>query len=330
MFSVVIVNWNGKEVLPPCLDSLYNGSRKPAQVIIVDNASGDNSVSLIRERYPQCQLISLENNLGFSGGANRALPLVTEEYLLLLNNDTVLHHHALEEMEKGIAENPECGMFALQIRLDDEHLDSAGIGVSPDGMSKQRYHNEHPSVITEAGNNDDYPLPSGCAALYRTELLRRYGFFDERFFAYCEDTDLGLRLCRAEAKSMLIKKAVVYHRHSYSHGKFSAEKVFYVERNHLLVAFKNFPALFLLLLPFTTFIRLSVQLKALSEQNTLQGFTDETGKGKLCLLTLKAWIDAVRLFFFRKGGKKEKEVPLPRLSPGKFCRLRMPFRELFK
>ena len=104
-------------------------------------------------------------------------------------------------------------------------------------------------------------FPSACAALYRREMIEQIGFFDDDFFAYCEDTDLGLRGRIAGWRAVLARDAVVYHRYSRSGGEFSPFKLYLVERNHYWVALKSFPLRMLLALPFWTFVRYLVQAR---------------------------------------------------------------------
>ena len=143
---------------------------------------------------------------------------------------------------------PDVGMCASQVRLaSDGRLDSAGMLLCLDGSSKQRGHLEPPASYAR---KEEALLPSGSAALYRREMLEEIGLFDESFFLYCEDTDLGLRARWAGWECLYVPDAVVEHRYSHSSGKASALKAYYVERNRLFVIFKNFPLLDLLLVPF--------------------------------------------------------------------------------
>ena len=139
-------------------------------------------------------------------------------------------------------------MCASQVRLaGEDRLDSAGMLLCLDGSSKQRGHQESPASYSR---NEEALLPSGSAALYRREMLEEIGVFDESFFLYCEDTDLGLRARWAGWECLYVPEAMVEHRYSHSAGKASALKAYYVERNRLFVIFKNFPLLDLALVPF--------------------------------------------------------------------------------
>jgi GT2 family glycosyltransferase len=144
-------------------------------------------------------------------------------------------------------------MCASQVRFYGEHrLDSAGMLVCRDGSSRQRGHGKAP---------EDFPVveetlfPSGSAALYRRAMLEVVGPFDDRFFLYCEDTDLGLRARWAGWKCLYVPEAVVEHHYSHSAGRASPLKAYYVERNRLFVLAKNFPLPMLLAAPLVTLVR---------------------------------------------------------------------------
>jgi GT2 family glycosyltransferase len=149
--------------------------------------------------------------------------------------------------------HPEAGMFASQVRFyGEEHLDSAGMVISGDASSKQR---GHLFPVAEFDREEEVLLPSASAALYRRTMLEEVGLFDEDFFLYCEDTDLGLRARWAGWTCVYVPAAVVDHHYSHSAGRASRLKAYYVERNRLFVALKNFPAGRLCAVPFQTLVR---------------------------------------------------------------------------
>ena len=150
----------------------------------------------------------------------------------------------LAELVSALESRPDAGMCASQVRLFGEpRLDSAGMQMAGDGSSKQRGHGRLP---------EDFPvleevlMPSGSSALYRRSMLEEIGGFDDDFFLYCEDTDLGLRARWAGWKCLYVPQAVVEHHYSHSAGRASPVKAYYVERNRLFVLVKNFPGAMLL------------------------------------------------------------------------------------
>ena len=170
-----------------------------------------------------------------------------------LNDDAVAHPDWLAELVSALEARPDAGMCASQVRLFGEpRLDSAGMLVARDGSSKQRGHGRLP---------EDFPvleevlMPSGSSALYRRSMLEDIGGFDDDFFLYCEDTDLGLRARWAGWKCLYVPQAVVEHHYSHSAGRASPVKAYYVERNRLFVLVKNFPGRMLLAAPFVALAR---------------------------------------------------------------------------
>ena len=136
-------------------------------------------------------------------------------------------------------------------------LDSCGVGIAFDGMSQQAMRGRLPPVLRRP---KEVLLVSGCACLFRRKALQEVGLFDEDFFAYCEDTDLGLRLRRAGWKAVIAPGAEVKHYYSMTTGRFSLQKLYWVERNHLWVVVRNFPAVIFPLVPLITLWRYFLQL----------------------------------------------------------------------
>lgn len=263
--SVIIVNWNGLEHLDTCLGSLQEQTFNDFEVVLVDNGSRDGSVDFLRERHPWVKLVPLKENTGFAGGNNRGLESASGEYLVTLNNDTRVDCEWLAELVETADGHPAAGMVGCRIVAFDEpdRIDSLGIRVCADGMSRAacRARSWSAQKVAPVG---EILLPSACAALYKRAMIEEIGFFDDNFFAYCEDTDLGLRGRLAGWKAVLASRAVVYHKYSGTGGAFSPFKLYLVERNHYWVAVKNFPLPLLLALPFNTVRRYLVQIGAIS------------------------------------------------------------------
>jgi GT2 family glycosyltransferase len=262
LISVIIVNWNGKQYLKDCLNSLKEQSCSDFETIIVDNGSNDGSVEMIQGCYPWVRLIPLAENTGFAGGNNAGFARARGKYFVTLNNDTRVDKSWLAELLVAVEEKNDIGMVASRICNWDfpDQLDSLGVAVCNDGMSRGSRRNRSYSGLS-VEKYEKILLPSACAALYRREMLDEIGFFDEDFFAYCEDTDLGLRGRVAGWQAVLARDAVVYHRYSRSGGEFSPFKLYLVERNHFWAALKSFPASRLVTLPFWTLMRYLVQVR---------------------------------------------------------------------
>jgi GT2 family glycosyltransferase len=156
-------------------------------------------------------------------------------------------------MVTALERRPDAGMCASQVRLfGEDRLDSAGMLMARDGSSKQRGHGRLPGDFPVP---EEVLIPSGSAALYRRAMLEEIGGFDDSFFLYCEDTDLGLRARWAGWKCLYEPRAVVEHHYSHSAGRASPVKAYYVERNRLFVLAKNFPGRMLAAAPLVSLAR---------------------------------------------------------------------------
>lgn len=241
--TVAIPTLAAGDALAQCLASLDRQTFSRAfEVILIDNSARH----LVKARY-LVRVIDNDRNVGFGAAVNQAYRQSKAPFLAVLNDDTTVHPGWLQALVQTMEANPEVGMCASQVRLaGDGRLDSAGMLLCPDGSSKQRGHLESPARYTCP---EEVFFPSCSAALFRRAMLEEIGLFDESFFLYCEDTDLGLRARWAGWKCFYVPGAVVEHRYSHSAGRASSLKAFYVERNrHFLIA-KNFPARELLLAP---------------------------------------------------------------------------------
>jgi len=231
--SIIVVNWNGKHLLPDCLASLRAQTFTDFEVIVVDNDSTDGSSYGKRDGINE--VIFLPKNVGFAGGNNAGIVESRAKYVALLNNDARVGRNWLAELVATAEQHPDVGMFASKIIRTDGKIDSAGCTVYPDGIGVCRGRGG------SGYDQQDYvAFPSGCAAMYRRDMLDQIGLFDERFFMYCEDTDLGLRAQKAGWKCLYVPTARVEHLYSQSTGAYSLKKLFYIERNRLFVVLKNF------------------------------------------------------------------------------------------
>lgn len=242
LVSVIVVNWNGEGYLAECIDSLLAQTYPRIEIIVVDNASIDGSVRLLADRYGgKIRLLVMTENLGFTGGNNAGIAAATGDYVLLLNNDAVALPGWAAALVREAESEPRVGMCASKIvSYDDSRiLDSVGLLLARDGLGRGRGR-----LMPDNGRFDraeDVLMPSGCAGLYRRAMLDEIGAFDEQFFMYCEDVDLGLRGRVAGWRCRYVPDAVVRHRYSQSAGGYSPRKIFLVERNRVWVMLKSFP-----------------------------------------------------------------------------------------
>ena len=278
--SVIIPNCNGEALLPDCLGSLRRQNFTDFEVLLVDNGSTDRSVSVAQQLMPGVRVLELGQNTGFAAACNRGMATAAGEYLVLLNNDTEAAPDFLGELATTLANRPQVGMVAPKILnyADRRQIDSVGgLLLTVDGIGQGRGRGE-----LDRGQYDDLDevlLPSGCAALYRRDMIREIGGFDPAFFAYCEDADLGLRGRRQGWQAVAAPRAVVYHKYSASTGgRHTPFKLFQVERNHYWVVIRNYPWPYLLLLPAATLYRHGCMLRILLAR---RGKADGTESGRL-------------------------------------------------
>ncbi len=243
LISVVIPNYNGAAYLRACLSSLVRQTYPGFELLVVDNASNDSSVETARQAAPSALILRQDANLGFAGGANTGIRAASGEWVAILNNDTEVAEHWLEESVAAIRRHPDAAFVACRI-LDARNRSlvySAGdcflrAGIGYRRGQEQPYHPEY-DVEGEAF------APCGCAALYRKSILERTGGYDERWFAYMEDVELGLRLQAMSLRGYYAPHAEVYHYGAAtSGGEFSPLSVRLRTRNSLLLLLKCLPA----------------------------------------------------------------------------------------
>jgi GT2 family glycosyltransferase len=254
--SVIIVNFNGEKLLEDCLVSLAAQEYRDFEVVFVDNGSKDNSVARARELLPSAHVIALPQNTGFATGNNIGIRAARGRHVVLLNNDTKTDPRFLGEMARAADSGSRVGMVAPKILnfFNPRVIDSVGgLLLGPDGIGQGRGRGEE-----DCGQYDQLVsglLPSGCAALYKREMLDEIGLLPDEFFAYCEDSDLGLRAVWAGWTTAAAPRAVVYHKYSATTSGYSPFKMRLVERNHYFLALRNYPKRRLALLPLFTVFR---------------------------------------------------------------------------
>ena len=310
LVSIVIPNWNGKKYLKDCLTSLQSQTHNNLEIIVVDNASKDDSVEYLQKNFPDTKIIQHSSNLGFGAANNTGISAAQGEYIMMLNNDTRLEPNCIEELIRSIERNKKYGACASKILLENEDnlLDVAGIAVCLDGLSIGRGRLESSDKFND---EEEVFFASDCACLYKKEMLEDIGLtnevYDADFFAYADETDMGWRAQLAGWKCIYNPKAVVYHLHSASSGSYSSFKAFLVERNRIWVAVKSFPVSFLILGLFYTILRYSYQaLGAFTGKGAAGRFTKEANKFELIKILIKANVSA--LSGLPKMLKKRREI----------------------
>ncbi|MFL5898108.1 MAG: glycosyltransferase family 2 protein [Solirubrobacterales bacterium] len=218
--ALYIPNFNGAARLAGVLRALADQTR-PAEVVLVDNGSEDDSIELARRELPDARVVELGENLGFGRAINRAVAEVPGDPLILLNNDAVPEPRFVEALLEGLGEGVDAVAGVLLQERAPELIDSAGVVADRTLMGFDYLHGEP----VEAAAVAPAPLgPTGGAALYRRAAFEALGGFDERIFLYYEDLDLALRVAAHGGHCRLAPEARALHEYSASLGAASARK----------------------------------------------------------------------------------------------------------
>lgn len=250
--SVIIVNWNGEQFLQRCLAALMAQTLKPHEIILVDNASSDGSLEITR-RFPSVRLMIFDHNTGFARGNNLAIKAASakSEWIALINPDAFSEPRWLESLLLAAVRNPEFDVFGSKLvnAVDSTLLDGVGDAYHASGLAWRTGHGLPVSISTE--NEREVFSPCAAAALYRRSALRDVGGFDEDYFCYMEDVDLGFRLRLAGYRCLYVPQSVVHHIGSgTTGGQHSDFSMYYGHRNLVWTFVKDMPGiLFCLLLP---------------------------------------------------------------------------------
>ena len=279
--AIVITNWNGQQYLEPCLRSIFAQDFRDFEVLLVDNASTDDSVEFVRRHYPQVRLLQNEKNVGLCAANNRGIQATDAEFVLILNNDTELEPDCLGELIRVIIQNPKIGMAATKMLLTDRRnmIESAGIVVDKVGIGWGLRTGE----LDQTGVELPSPVFGACggAALYRRAMLLEIGLFDADFFVYLEDADVAWRGQWAGWQAVYVPTARVYHAHSATIKEGSPFKTRLLTRNKIWMIAKSYPMPHLM-----AYLPLILLYEALS-----LGYAVVKGRG---MTALKARLEAFR------------------------------------
>lgn len=239
--TVVVLNWNGKQLLGGCLHSLEAQTFRDFEIVVVDNGSEDGSVSFLNRRFPAVRVIANEENLGFAAANNQAIRASDSEFVATLNNDAQAAPNWLEELVHAADGDSEVGACASMMLLAGRPgvIDGAGIALDRAAIAWNCRGGEQDDP-EEEGPVEVFGACAG-AALYRRALLDDVGLFDEDFFAYLEDVDLAWRARWAGWKAVLVPTARVLHVHSGTGERPSFNKSVHMGRNKVWLIAKNYP-----------------------------------------------------------------------------------------
>ncbi len=244
--TAVVINWNGTPVIGPCLDSLLASTYERLTVMVVDNASEDDSVRVIRDRYPSVRIEETGRNLGYAGGANhglRAARAAGTDFILLMNNDVEIAPDAVRELVSAARDHSDALLLGPKIYYFDEPdvIWSAGGAVS-----FWTGHIRHLGIRErDRGQFDDVrevDYLTGCAVLLPTRMLETVGELDETYYMYNEDTDWSTRATRSGGKVLYVPTARLWHKVSSSSGGGLTSYKIYHRIRSTLSYFKRYAA----------------------------------------------------------------------------------------
>ncbi|MEO7143597.1 MAG: glycosyltransferase family 2 protein [Bryobacteraceae bacterium] len=334
--TVIVVNWNRKPLLRACLSSLRGQTIPVAETIVVDNGSNDGSVEMIRSEFPGIRVIQNTENRGFCAANNQGIRAATGDLIALLNNDAEADPNWLAALQHVFVDvrhvDASIGMAASKILVheDPRRIDKVGHLIYPDGQNRGRG-----TGALDEGQFDrveEVLWPDGCAAMYRKDMLDRIGGFDEDFFAYGDDAELGLRARIAGWKCVYTPHAVVWHHRGATLGLTSARRLRLIERNRVLLAAKLFPWSLLALNKFYYLGRLwAGALAAARGQGETALFPGLRGKWTLARAMIQGDLEALCMLP-KMLGKRRDIRKIRKLSGREVRHLilehRIPLREL--
>lgn len=244
--SVIVLNWNGYKDTIECVESLKKVTYPKCDILIVDNGSTNASEEILRRKFPELTLIQTGSNLGFTGGCNAGIREALRrgaDYIILLNNDTVVDPDFAGELVKVAESDKKIGMLCSKIYFYDKSdvIWYAGAYFNTWlGWGRHRGYNQPDTGqfdrVEETGR------PTGCSLMVTREFCEQVGLLDEEYFCYCEDSDWGMRAQKAGFKVMYVPTSKVWHKTSSSSGgSTTAISLYYTVRNTFRCIDKNNP-----------------------------------------------------------------------------------------
>lgn len=304
--AIIIVNWNGLNLLKNCFDGIKNQSFYNFDLYFVDNNSIDESVLYVEKVFPKAKIMRLDKNYGFAKANNiaikKALLSKNIEFIVCLNNDTLVHREWLEQLVKSAEskqyEHNKIGMVASKSYFPDNTIQNAGIEII---KNKKGWYIE---AVARGANEDDKKNneynssklifgPSGNSALYTSKMLSEIGLFDDDFFAYMEDVDLALRAQNKGYSCLYCPNSTLIHYHSKTSRTASPFKAFYSKRNLYLMGIKNFSLLELINLIFIDFYSNINKFFSKNNKDSISSLKKEIGSFQMIILMIKIYLNII-------------------------------------
>ena len=286
--NVGIINYNGGSELSECVKSLMAQS-EPVRVLVFDNASTDNSISLLREQGLDCKIIESPKNLGYAGACNGLLENMDSDIQVLCNMDLEFDPTWAENLLRCFERHPEAGSIASLVMEKSGVVNAVGVRFGADLFAK----NEASGLnIADADVREKEVFGCyGAVMSFRKQAAVAAGKMDASFFLFFEETEWYFRHNLAGFKTIFCPEAKVYHERSMTTVRYSPRKLFYSERNRLRTAIRLMPVADVLKLPVRGFVRYLNMAKG--------GVPGQSGDGKklskmsICGALAKAWLQAL-------------------------------------
>ena len=258
--TIITLNWNGYQDTAELIESLKQITYNNYEIIVVDNNSKSNDVQQLKANYEsRIRLITCKENMGFAGGNNTGVTIALNlgaDYILLLNNDTIVERNFLDVLVNKFSVDGRIGITAPQINYYDEpeKIWSAGGKIKMIRSSGFALSNKLEKEVNKSDKTVTFV--SGCCMLIKREVIERIGLFDEDFFLYVEDVDFCLRAVNAGYKIYITPQSRIFHKvaNSTKNGT-SGLQLYYTTRNRLFLAKKNFRSTYIV-----TFLYLSLSI----------------------------------------------------------------------
>lgn len=248
--AVLVPNWNGESLLPVCIGALQAQTVTPDEIILIDNNSADQSVSVAKRCCPGIRIIRLNRNFGFGYAVNRGIEASQGDLILLLNNDTCAMPDCLEALRGFFADNPQALFCACKMLnyFNPSLIDGAGDCLTRSGVP-YKIGSARPDGAVYSVARKVFGASGGGAA-FRRRFFDRVGLFDERFFMYLEDVDLSLRAQLQGVECHYVPAAVIHHMEAQSDPDRAGQggnpqtpsRTYWITRNRVLLLAKNYPA----------------------------------------------------------------------------------------
>ncbi|SHG69494.1 glycosyltransferase family 2 protein [Flagellimonas flava] len=254
LVSIITINYNESGVTLDLLRSIRGLSYPNYEVVVVDNASPEDNPDVIKEQFPEVNLIKSKENLGFAGGNNLGVKQANGDYLLFINNDTIVPENFIEPLVETLEDDETIGMVSPKIKFhwDPSLIQYAGYTPMSHWTIRNNsigYHQKDDGTFDQPGETQSI---HGAAMMVPKRIVEKVGTMTEIYFLYYEEHDWAEMVKRAGYKIYYQPKSYILHKESVSTGKFSPLKTYYISRNRILFARRNFK-------PFPLFVSMLFQ-----------------------------------------------------------------------